>query len=67
MTETVVVKKLETELKEIRKDLRFIKEHMFDQDSIMTTEENKRFEQSLNELKEGKTTTLSEIKKKLGL
>lgn len=55
------------ELKEIKKDIHFIKEHMFDPDTIMTTEENKIFEQSLKELKEGKTTSLSEIKKEIGI
>ncbi len=43
------------------------KEHVFDPDTIMTTEETVRFEQSLKELKEGKTTLLSELKKELGL
>lgn len=61
MAETIIVKKLATELREIRKDLSFIKKHMFDPDSIMTVEESKRFEQSLKELKEGKTTSISDI------
>ena len=55
------------ELKEIRSELDFIKKHMFDPDTIMSTEEAKRFEQSMRELKEGKTTPLSTIKKELGL
>ncbi len=55
------------ELKEIKKELHFIKEHMFDPDSIMTTEEARRFEQSMNELKEGKTTSLSALKEELGM
>jgi len=67
MAETIIVKKLVTELREIKKDLSFIKKHMFDPDSIMTIEESKRFEQSLKELKEGKTTPLSDMKKELGL
>lgn len=55
------------ELKTIKIDLDFIKKHMFDPDTIMTTEEGERFEQSMKELKEGKTTPLSELKKELGL
>ncbi len=55
------------ELKAIRKDLDFIKSHMFDPDTIMTTEEERRFKQALQELKEGKTTPLSKLKKELGL
>jgi len=40
---------------------------MFDPDTIMTTEGSRRFEQSMRELKEGKTNPLSELKKELGL
>lgn len=55
------------ELKAIRKDLAFIKTHMFDPDTIMNTEEERRFKQALQELKEGKTTPLSKLRKELGL
>ena len=55
------------ELKAIRKDLEFIKTHMFDPDTIMSVEEERRFKQALVELKEGKTTSLSDLKKELGL
>lgn len=47
-------KEILEELKSIRSDLDFIKEHMFDSDSILTGEENKRFEQSIKELQEKK-------------
>ena len=40
---------------------------MFDPDTIMTTEENRRFEEGMKELKEGKTTPLSVLKKEHGL
>jgi len=60
-------KQVLNELKEIKSKLNFIEKHMFDPDTIMTIEESKRFEQSLKELKEGKTTPLSELKKELGL
>jgi len=66
MAETMNMQVTE-ELKAIRNDLEFIKTHMFDSDTIMTTEEERRFEQSLKELKAGKTTPLSELKKELGL
>ena len=55
------------ELKAIRKDLNFIKTHMFDPDTIMSVEEERRFKQALQELQEGKTTPLSKLKKELGL
>lgn len=54
------------DLKAIREDLQFIKAHMFDQDAIMTIEEERIFKQALQELKEGKTTPLFKLKKDLG-
>ena len=67
MAETVTIKKIYDEIKGLKKEVKFIKKHMFDPDTIMTTEESRRFEESLKELKEGKTTSLSELKKELGL
>jgi len=67
MAEAETIKKIYNELKDLKKEVVFIKKHMFDPDTIMTTEEARRFEQSLKELKEGKTTPLSEIKKELGI
>lgn len=66
MAETVTIKKIYDEIKGLKKEVTFIKKHMFDPDTIMTTEESKRFEESMKELKEGKTTPLSELKKELG-
>ncbi len=40
---------------------------MFYQDSIMTVDEERIFHQALQELKEGKTTPLSALKRDLGL
>lgn len=55
------------ELRTIKEELGFIREHMFDPDSIMTIEEGRVFHQSMKELKEGKTTSLQNLKKELGL
>ncbi len=66
MAEMVTIKKIYDEIKGLKKEVKFIKKHMFDPDTIMTTEESKRFEESMKELKEGKTTPLSELKKELG-
>ncbi len=63
---SIEAKNILEELKSIRSDLDFIKEHMFDPDSIMTLEENKRFQQSMKELQERKTTSLAALKKELG-
>ena len=67
MAETVTIKKIYDEIKGLKKEVTFIKKHMFDPDTILTTEESRRFEESMKELKEGKTTPLSEVKKELGL
>lgn len=66
MAESITIKKVYDELKDLKQDITFIKKHMFDPDTIMTIEEGKRFEQAMKELKEGKTTSLSELKKELG-
>ena len=67
MAEIVTIKKIYDEIRGLKKEVTFIKKHMFDPDTILTTEESKRFEESMKELKEGKTTPLSEVKKELGL
>ena len=56
-----------TELKSLKKDVHFIREHMVDADTVMTPEEEGRFNESMHELKEHKTTSLAEMKKELGL
>ena len=66
MAETATIEKIYEELKALKNEVVFIKSHMFDPDTIMTSEESRRFEQSIKELKEGKTTPLSQIKKELG-
>lgn len=66
MAETVTIKKIYDEIKGLKKEVTFIKKHMFDPDTIMATEESKRFEESMKELNEGKITLLSELKKELG-
>lgn len=62
---TVTIRKLYDELVEMKKDIGFIKRRMLDPDSIMTAEESKRFEKSMKEYKQGKTTSFSELKKQL--
>jgi len=55
------------ELKSIKKEIDFIKDHMVDVDSIMTEKEQKRFDESLKEYKDSKTTSLEDLKKELGI
>jgi len=67
MTEAATVDRIFDELKSLKEDVTFIKDHLFDPDTVMTIEEGKRFEQGLQELKAGKTTPLSKMKKELGI
>ncbi len=66
MVEIVNMEKMYNELLAIRKEVQFIKKHMFDPDTIMTTEEEERYERAMQELKEDKTTSLEDLKKELG-
>ncbi|MEK6800657.1 MAG: hypothetical protein AABY05_01880 [Nanoarchaeota archaeon] len=47
----------------IKAELDYIKEHMVDVDTILTSEEEEILEQSIKEFKEGKTTSLEELEK----
>ena len=59
--EQLILEKLE----EIKKDVEEIKEHMVDVDTILTTEEERRIEESIRDLKEGKTTSLENFEKEV--
>jgi len=50
-----------SELKAIRRDLNYIKEHMVDVDTILTPSEEKVLEQSLKDYKEGRTFLLKKL------
>ena len=67
MVGTVSIEKIFKEIKALKEDISFIKTHMFDPDTIMTSEEGRRFEQAVKEFHEGKTTSLNNVKKALGL
>lgn len=54
------------ELRAIKRDLEYIKEHMVDKHTFLTKEEEKIHEQSLREYREGKATKLADLKKELG-
>jgi hypothetical protein len=55
------------ELKAIRKDLNFIKEHMVDVDSIMTEQDYESLQDYRKEKKEGKLVSHEELVKELDL
>ncbi len=67
MAETVTIQKVYDEIKSLKEEIHFIKKHMFDSDTIISSEEEKSLHQSLKEYKEGKTKSLAEVKKTLHL
>ncbi|MBS3079935.1 hypothetical protein J4221_00525 [Candidatus Pacearchaeota archaeon] len=67
MAETINMEKMYREILALRKEVQFIKTHMFDPDTIMTTEEEERFERAMKEYKERKTIPLEDLKKELEL
>ena len=62
-----VLQIIQEELKAIRNDLSYLKEHMVDVDSILTEDDFEALKQAEKEHKEGKTTKLKDLKKQLGL
>lgn len=55
------------ELKEIKKDLNFIKEHMVDIDSIMTEDDYAALQEYRKQKKEGKLISHEQLVKELGV
>ncbi|MEK6852431.1 MAG: hypothetical protein AABX59_01000 [Nanoarchaeota archaeon] len=58
-------KQILDELKEIKSDVKFIKEHMVDIDTILTPEEEVRLKESVEEFEDGKTTSIEDFEKEL--
>ena len=54
-------KEILRELKAIRKELTYIKEHMVDMDAILTPEEERILDQSIKEFKEGKAIKIQDL------
>jgi hypothetical protein len=65
MAETINMEKMYREILALKNEVQFIKTHMFDPDTIMTTEEEERYERAMQELNEGKTTSLEDLEKEL--
>ncbi len=51
------------ELKSIKEELRYIKEHMVDIDTILTPNEKEILKESIDEFKRGETTKLEDLKR----
>ncbi len=67
MSEAIDIRRVYDEILELKKDISYIKKNMIDPDIIMTAEEGKRFDESIKELQQGKTSKLSALKKELGI
>ena len=65
MIMTMETKLILEKLDDIKSEIGFIKEHMVDVDMILTSEEEERLEESLSDLKEGRTTSLENFKKEM--
>jgi len=63
MAEAISSEEIVNELKVIRSDLDYIKEHMVDVDTILTPEEEARLEETLKEYKKGKAVPLDKFEK----
>lgn len=66
MKQVLELRKMKAEIKELKKEVSFIKKNIVDPDTILTPAEKRQVRQAMKELKEGKTTSLSELKKELG-
>ena len=63
MVRIMTSSELMEELKVIKEDLQYIKEHMVDVDMILTPDEDEILNKSINELRDGKTTKLHDLKR----
>ena len=61
----IIEKEIWEELKVIRRELEYIKEHMVDVDTVLTREEERILDESLREFVEGEATKLEDFEKEL--
>ena len=64
---TEAIQKLESELKAVKDDVRYIKAHMVDIDSVMTEEDYEALIEYRKEKKAGKLTSHEKLKEELGV
>lgn len=67
MSEAVTMDMVYEELKGVKKELVYIKEHMVDVDMFLTPEEEMKLEEALEEHKKGKTISLDKLRAELGI
>lgn len=66
MSEAITMNMVYEELKGVKKELAYIKEHMVDVDTFLTPEEEMKLEEALEEHKKGKTISLDKLRAELG-
>lgn len=67
MSEATVPKRIETELRQIKSELEYLKERMVDVDSIMTEDDYAALQEFRKQEKSGKLISHKRVKKELGL
>lgn len=65
MAQVLIPKEVVRELKAIRRDLDYIKEHMVDADTLLTEEERRLIDESMRHEKKGELVSLKSVKKEL--
>lgn len=65
--ETELLSKIQRDLEFVKKEIIEIKEHMVDADTILTPEEEKELNTSIENYKKGKTKDFEAIKREIGL
>ena len=61
------LKQMNKKLMKLTKDVELIKQHVVDEDAVLTPEEEKLLQQSRKHLKQGKTLSSEELKRELGI
>ena len=61
------IQKMSRKLDTIKSELDYIKEHMVDADMILTEDDRKALKEANEDLGKGKTTSLKELKKEMGI
>lgn len=64
---TLTLETIHNDLQTLKKEIKEIKKHMVDVDTILTAEEKRLVDESIQEEKKGKLIGLDEVKKKLGI
>ncbi|MBI4738435.1 hypothetical protein HY772_02545 [Candidatus Woesearchaeota archaeon] len=67
MSEAETVKGIYEELRSLREEVRFIKKHMVDADTILTHEDKTALQEAREDIKKGKTVRLDKLREELGI